>query len=314
MAYFLILIGFVGLVAGGELLVRGAVTIARRLGVSPLMIGLTLVGFGTSMPELVTSVQAAMVGAPGIAVGNVVGSNICNVLLILGLAALLRPVTAAAGAFRRDGAVLVVASALCLWAILSGDLGRLVGAVFVLLLIGFVVLTYYAERGATSGPHSAEADATVPVRAGPAVAIPMFLGGIGLTVLGARFLVQGAVDLAQALGVSDAVIGLTVVAIGTSLPELVTSIVAAIRRQSDVAFGNVIGSNIFNILGILGITALVQPIEVPPEIARLDVWVMLAATAALVVVTVTEWRITRREGGLMLGGYAAYLGVLVANV
>ncbi len=314
MALLLILIGFVGLAIGGELLVRGAVAVARRLGVSPLMIGLTLVGFGTSMPELVTSVQAALVGAPGIAVGNVVGSNICNVLLILGAAAVLRPVTASAGAFRRDGAVLVGASLLCLWAILSGDIGRLVGALFVLLLVGFIAFIYFAERGATAGPHAAEADATAPVRGGLGVAIPMFLGGVALTVLGARFLVMGAIDLALAMGVSDAVIGLTVVAIGTSLPELVTSVVAAIRRQSDVAFGNVIGSNIFNIFGILGVTALVQPIAVPAEIARLDIWVMLGATATLLVVTVTGWRITRWEGGLMLGGYAAYLGFQVANV
>ena len=312
MTLLLILIGFAGLAAGGELLVRGAVAVARRLGVSALMIGLTLVGFGTSAPELVTSVQAALVDAPGIAVGNVVGSNICNALLVLGAAAVLRPVVADAAAFRRDGAVLVGASLLCLWAILSGDVGRLTGAAFVLLLVGFLVFTYFAERQAAASVHAAEADAGAPVT-GLRAAIPMFLGGIVLTVLGARFLVMGAIELALALGVSDAVIGLTVVAIGTSLPELVTSVVAAIRRQSDVAFGNIIGSNIFNIFGILGVTALVKPIPVPDEIARFDIWVMLAATAALLAVTVTGWRITRAEGGLMLAGYAAYLGVLVAN-
>lgn len=307
-----ILIGFVGLALGGELLVRGAVAIAQRFGLSPLMIGLTLVGLGTSMPELVTSVQAALVGAPGIAVGNVVGSNICNVLLILGTAALLRPVEAGAAAFRRDGAVLVGASLLCLWVILAGDIGRLAGAAFVLLLVGFVVFTYLSERDAPAS-HAAEADAIGPMSGGLAGAVPKFLAGLVLTVIGARFLVQGAIDLAQSLGVSDAVIGLTVVAIGTSLPELVTSIVAAVRGHSDVAFGNVIGSNIFNIFGILGVTALIQPIPVPPEIARLDIWIMLAATAALVVVTVTGWRITRSEGGLLLGSYAAYIGFLVAN-
>ena len=317
MTFVMLLVGFAGLVAGGELLVRGAVAVARRFGVSPLMIGLTLVGFGTSTPELVTSVQAALVGAPGIAVGNVVGSNICNILLILGVAAVMRPVAARAAAFRRDGTVLVGATLLCLAVVLSGDIGRLVGAAFVALLAGYVVFTWYAEReGGTPSAelHAAEAGQAAPVRGGIGIAAAMFVAGLALTVLGARFLVSAAIELSQSLGVPEAVIGLTVVAIGTSLPELVTSIVAAARRHADVAFGNIVGSNIFNILGILGVTALVQPVAVPPEIARLDVWVMIAATALLLLVTMTGWRITRREGALMLGGYGGYLGWLVANV
>ena len=317
MTIVMMLAGLVGLVLGGELLVRGAVSIARMFQVSPLMIGLTLVGFGTSTPELVTSVQAALSGSPGIAVGNVVGSNICNILLILGMAAVMRPVSATAAAFRRDGGVLVAASLLCLWAILSGDLGRLAGGAFVAFLIGYIVFTYVTERQGHSPSAEMRAAGADLARPGPSalpLAAGLAIGGLALTILGARFLVTGAIDLAGSLGISETVIGLTVVAIGTSLPELVTSIVAAARGQSDVAFGNVVGSNIYNLLGILGVTALVQPIPVPAEIARLDIWVMLAATVVLLVVTVTGWRITRREGGLMLGGYAAYLGYLVANV
>ena len=317
MTLFLILFGLVCLVLGGELLVRGAVSLARHLRISPLMIGLTLVGFGTSTPELVTSVQAALSGSPGIAVGNVVGSNICNILLILGITALMRPVNATAAAFRRDGGVLVGASLLCLWAILSGDLGRLAGVAFVVLLIGYIVFTYFAERqggSASADLHVAEAGQARPGPVGVGLTLLVAVGGLVLTIAGARFLVEGAIDLASALGVSETLIGLTIVAVGTSLPELVTSIMAAIRGQSDVAFGNVVGSNIYNVLGILGVTAIVQPIPVPAEIARQDIWVMLAATAVLLLVTVTGWRITRREGGLMLVGYAAYLGLLVANV
>ena len=317
MTWIMLLVGFAGLVAGGELLVRGAVTVARRFGVSPLVIGLTLVGFGTSAPELVTSIQAALVGSPGIAVGNVVGSNICNILLILGVAALLRPIWTNAEAFRRDGTALVVATGLCLWVILSGDMGRLVGAVFFALLLAYLGFTYFAERdGGTPSAelHAAEAEQAAPIKGGMGLAALMFGAGLVLTVLGARFLVQSAIELAERFGVSEAVIGLTVVAIGTSLPELVTSIVAAARRHGEVAFGNVVGSNIFNILSILGITAMIQPLQVPPEIARFDVWVMVAATALLLVVTISGWRISRREGALMLGAYGGYLGWLVANV
>jgi cation:H+ antiporter len=312
----LIVAGLVLLVLGGELLVRGAVAIARVLGVSPLMIGLTLVGFGTSTPELVTSIEAALAGAPGVAVGNVVGSSICNILLILGLAAAVRPITASRQAFRRDGPVLMAVTLACLGVLLYGHLGRLVGLVFVLLLAAYIVATYLLER---SGDDPAAAMHAVGVETLPsrpaalARSVPIAIGGLVLVVLGAGWLVEGAIDLATTLGVSDTLIGLTVVAVGTSLPELTASMVAAWRGQSDLAFGNVVGSNIYNVLGILGVTALVQPIGVPPEIAAFDGWVMLAAAVLLVAVTVTGWRINRAEGALLLSGYAAYLGWLVAT-
>ena len=317
MTFLLIAGGLVGLVAGGELLVRGAVSIAERLGVSPLMIGLTLVGFGTSTPELVTSIQAALAGSPGIAVGNVVGSNIANILLILGIAALLRPVATTAAAFRRDGTVLVLASLLGLWIVLAGSIGRGAGAAFVVLLLAYIVVTYLLERNDASPSaqlHKAEAELIpVPPSGSTPVALATLVGGLVLTVLGARLLVDGAVDLARDLGVSETVIGLTIVAVGTSMPELVTSVMAARRGQSDVAFGNIVGSNIYNILGILGVTALVTPLAVPPEIARFDIWVMLAATAALVAAAVTGWRINRTEGALLLAAYCGYLGYLTAT-
>jgi cation:H+ antiporter len=308
-----ILGGFVGLLLGGEMLVRSAVTVAQRFNVSPLVIGLTLVGFGTSTPELVTSVQAALSGSPGIAVGNVVGSNIANILLILGVAALVRPIIVSPGAFRRDGTVLFLATMLCLGVVLMGTIGRPTGFVFVAALLAFLAATLIMERRGASPAadvYEAEAESLHPVGGSTLAAGGLFLAGLVLTILGARFLVDGAIVLAADLGVSEAVVGLTIVAVGTSLPELVTSVIAARKGQSDVAFGNIVGSNIFNILGILGVTALVRPLEAPPEIAHLDIWVMTGATLLMMAVAVTSWRISRGEGAAMLAGYAGYLGWL----
>ncbi|WP_319823667.1 calcium/sodium antiporter [Thalassovita sp.] len=296
--------GFLCLLFGGESLVSGAVSLAQRWKVPPLVIGLTLVGFGTSMPELVTSVQAALKGSPGVAIGNVVGSNIANVLLILGLSALLWPIGVARHSFRRDGAFLLLSALLGAGLILTGQIGAIGGAALLLGLGLFLFAAFHSS-------DRAEADyATRPVW----LASLLFTGGLLLTLLGARWLVSGAIGLASGLGVSESLIGLTIVAIGTSLPELVTSLVAARRQQSDVAFGNIVGSNIFNLFGILGTTALIRPMEVPPAIASLDIWVMLAATLALMAAAVTGQGISRREGGLMLAGYMLYLVVLGSTV
>jgi cation:H+ antiporter len=301
--------GFLGLLVGGNWLVDGAVALALRLSISPMIIGLTLVGFGTSMPELVTSVQAALIGSPGIAVGNVVGSNIANILLILGVAALLSPIAVDRATLKRDGTVMVLVSVLCLSIVLYGTLGRAAGMILLLGLALYLVLTI---RLARSGQ----------IEAGPLEVVQMprwrailtLVGGLVVTIVAAKFLVQGAVALAADWGMSEAVIGLTVVAVGTSLPELVTSVVAARKGQSDLAVGNVIGSNIFNILGILGVTALVQPLVVPESIIGLDIWVMLGAALALVLLAMRKWRIGRVEGGLLAGSYAAYIGYLVTGV
>ena len=314
MLYGLLALGFVLLVLGGEGLVRGAVALAQRLGVSPLLIGLTLVGFGTSTPELVTSLQAALAGSPDIAIGNVVGSNIANVLLILGIAAVMAPFACDPAAFRRDGTMLALSAVLCALVALSGTVGRLAGAAFLALLLAYVLFTYRRERrtpDAAAALHEHEVELAEPLPQSLPLALVLAVGGMALTILGARFLVQGAIGLAAAAGISEAVIGLTVVAIGTSLPELVTAVMASWRRQADIVFGNIVGSNIFNLLGILGTTALVHPLAVPAEILRLDLWVMLAVTALMILFAITGWRLTRGEGLVFLLGYAGYLTVLL---
>lgn len=330
MLWISLVAGLVLLVAGGGALVRGASALAARLGVSPLLIGLTVVGFGTSTPELVTSLQAAFSGAPGIAVGNVVGSNVANVLLILGATAILMPFAVDRRAFRRDGPALAAATLACAGVILWGDLSRPAGLALVAGLILYLGHAYRTERAPSPVPAATDgaaraADPAASDPAGdlsaaappPSMPLPLALawaaGGIASTVLGARLLVGAAIDLATLWGVSEAVIGLTVVAVGTSLPELVTSVMAALRREGAIAFGNVVGSNLYNILGILGITALVHPIPVPAQIAAVDVWVMLAATAALIVVSVSGWRVSRAEGAALLAAYAAYVAWLAAG-
>lgn len=290
------------LLVGGDALVRGAVAIATRLGVSPLVIGLTLVGFGTSAPELVASVQAALVGSPGIAVGNVVGSNIANILLVLGVAAVILPVKASASVLRRDGVVLL-ASALIFTAIaLTDALGRWMGAVLLLALAVYTGAAFFAGRGeAAAAPPPTERPMRVPL------ALALVVGGIVGVVLGGDLLVRAAITLARTAGLSEAVIGLTVVAVGTSLPELATAVAAGLRRQGEVALGTVISSNIFNVLGIAGISAVLTKIPIPREILWLDVWVMLGASAVLVFAAATGRGITRRQGAALLLAYAGYL-------
>ena len=301
----LIALGFVLLLAGGEGLVRGAVAFAQRMGVPPLVIGLTLVGFGTSMPEMVTSLRAALAGSPGVAVGNVVGSNIANILLILGLAALVRPILVDAAAFRRDGASLVLATLLGIGLMLTGALGRVEGLVLAASLAAYLWVTL---RSSTE--TSAEMPDAPPL--GMGVSLGLFAGGLLVVILGADLLVRGAVGLATGLGVSETVIGLSIVAVGTSLPELVTSVIAARRGQGGIAFGNVLGSNVFNVLGILGVTALVSPLPVPEQIVRVDLWVMAGATALMCWMSLTGRIVTRAEGAVLVAGYAAYLAWLIA--
>ena len=306
--------GLIGLVIGGEMLVRGAVAAAERFGISPMIIGLTLVGFGTSSPELVTSIQAALAGSPGIAMGNVVGSNIGNILLILGIATLLMPIAVDPRVLKRDGTVLVLASVVCVAAVLLGDIGRLAGGTMIVLLCTYLSVTLYLERRKSSPVaelYSAEADLVAAPVTSLGKSLMIAGAGLVITILAARYLILGAVSLAQAVGLSETVIGLTIVAIGTSMPELVTSIIAVRKGQGDVALGNIIGSNIFNILGILGITALVQPLAVPPEIAKLDIWVMSLATLALIIFARTGWQIGRREGFGLLLAYVVYISYLL---
>jgi cation:H+ antiporter len=313
MLYLELIAGFILLIAGGDFLVRGAVAIARRIGVSELMIGLTLVGFGTSTPELVASIDAALVGAPGIALGNVVGSTVANSLLILGVGALIAPIPTARAAFARDGPVLLGAALLMVAACQLAVIGRGIGAAFLLLLLGYTVWTYRTERGAgNSAPSTPASDAETGGPPSLRISLALVLGGLAGVLSGAALLVDAAIAVARLWGISEAVIGVTLVAVGTSLPELATMLAAARRRRLDVAFGNVVGSNIFNILGIAGATALVRPLAVPPEVAHFHVWTMLGSTAFLALFSITGWRINRAEGATLVLAYVAYVTVSLA--
>ena len=302
--------GLVGLIVGGEFLVRGAVRAATATGLSPFVIGVTLVGFGTSAPELATSLQAALAGSPGIALGNVIGSNIGNILLILGLAAMLAPLAVDPRALRRDGGVLALSALATLAVVLVAGAGRMAGAALLLGLLVYLVIILRSGADDSVETYGTDPD---DARPSPLSGFALAIAGLVVIVLGARWLVTGAVALAELAGLSETVIGLTVVAIGTSLPELVTAVLAARRGQTDVALGNIIGSNIFNSLGILGATLAIAPIEVPAAIASRDIWVMLAATAALIWVAATGHRITRTEGAVLLTGYAGYTAWLLTS-
>jgi cation:H+ antiporter len=305
MDYLYILIGLAGLFFGGEALVRGSVAIAERMGISKLVIGLTIVGFGTSMPELLVSMNAALAGSSDIALGNVVGSNTANILLILGVSALVYPISNWDKNVRRDALVALAVAALTLILVQFAVIGRLAGALMIGGLGLYLWSIFAAEKLAPSqitdesDPH--RAPGLSPLMAGGAVIL-----GLILLVTGADFLVDGATSIARALGISEAVIGLTIVAVGTSLPELATSVSAALRKQSDVALGNVVGSNIFNILGILGLTAFVHPVGVGPSFASFDTPVMLAVTLLLAGLLFFAKVIDRRIGGAMVAAYVAY--------
>jgi cation:H+ antiporter len=310
-----IALGLVLLVAGGELLVRGAVASAKALGVSPLLIGLTLVGFGTSTPELVTSVTAALEGSPGIAVGNVVGSNTANILFILGLAAVIYPLAIDPKGFKRDAIMVVAAALACMGVVLYGRMGMLLGIVFVISLAVYMVFVYLQEKRAPDEAAVVAEHRAEDAPKGPGnitLSIIMAIAGIAITIFGAGFLVDGSIALAKGLGVSDTIIGLTIVAVGTSMPELVTSVMAALRKHADVAYGNIVGSNIYNVLFILGTTSIIQPIEMPPQIASFDIWVMLAATALLVFFARTGVKLQRWEGAVFLACYVGYTGYLIS--
>jgi len=304
-----LIFGLVLLLGGGEALVKGSVSVATRLRVSPLLVGLLLIGFGTSTPELVASIDAALMGAPAIAMGNVVGSNIANILLILGLSAVIFPVITPRAAFRRDGTFLILASLLLVGAVLVGNIARWTGLFFLALLLGYMIFCCLTER---VGQSASDVEATQITKRPITLlmASVLALGGIAGVVIGADMLVGSAIVLAKRLEVSEVLIGLTLVAVGTSLPELVTCVIAALRRQGDIALGNIVGSNIFNSLGIAGATAIVVPIEVPTEIARLDIWVMLGTVLLLGAFARTNWRVSRQEGALFLLAYAAYLVIL----
>ncbi len=304
-----ILGGFVLLLFGAEFLVRGAVALARRLDVSPMVIGMTIVAYGTTAPELVVSVEAALGGVPGIAVGNVVGSNIANILLILGAASLVHPILCTPRVLFRDSSVMLGAAFLFVGLALTGTISRTQGIVMIAAIVCYSLYTYWAERRRSQTTDILEKEAE-EFSEGPRsvwLALLAVIGGIVSVVVGARILISGALTAARYFGVGDEVIGLTLVAVGTSLPELATAMVAAWRRHTDVAIGNVIGANIYNVLAIMGVVSIISPLEIPEQIGRFDIWFMLAVTLALLVAVVAFKGVTRGVGGVFLGAYALYL-------
>jgi cation:H+ antiporter len=304
LTYLLFVVGLVCLFFGGEYLVKGASRIALHFKLSPMVIGLTVVGFGTSAPELLVSLQAALEGEPEIAIGNIVGSNIANILLILGVSALIAPLIIPAQKMWRDLAFMLAATAVLWVMLLHPVVSRIDGLVLLAGLVIFLVSAFYFGK---SDPDDIE-----PAEGNQGVAWAMTIGGLIVLVIGARLLVDSAVVIATSYGISEAVIGLTIVAVGTSLPELATSVIAAYRRQTEIAVGNIVGSNIFNIFGILGITALISPIPADPRFAAVDMPWAAAAAVGLVVLAFALRGLPRIAGAILLVAYAAYVWLMMA--
>lgn len=314
-AIFFVL-GLVTLIVGAELLVRGASKLALSTGISPLVVGLTVVAFGTSAPEMAVSVGASLGGSPDLAIGNVVGSNIANILLILGISALVAPLVVNEQIIRQEVPIMIGASAIFVAMALDGDISRIEAGVLFALVIGYTVFLIRQSRSASrelSDEYAAEMPADSTWDRHWSVQLGLIVVGLGGLVLGADWLVDSAVAFARAFGVSDLVIGLTVVAIGTSMPEIATSIVAAIRGERDIAVGNVVGSNVFNIFAVIGVTGLVSSGGIPvPEAARnFDLWVMLAVAFAALPIMLTGREISRWEGAIFIGYYCAYTAYLI---
>ena len=311
MALLHLFAGLVALVLGAEALVRSASSLALRLGIAPLIIGLTLVAYGTSSPEFVVSLSAAFDGSGAIAVGNVVGSNICNIALILGLSALVRPLAVNLQIVRRELPICVLVSIVLTLLLLDGGLGRIDGAILFAGVLLYTGLSMRQARRESAAARESVAPA-LPIATGgqPMFMLGLALAGLVLLVLGSQWFVRGAIAAALQVGISEAVIGLTIVAVGTSLPELATSVVAASRGAGDIAIGNVVGSNIFNIVGILGLCALVQPVAAP-GIGAVDLVVMVALAVLLLPLLRSGMRLSRREGAVFLGIYVAYVVYLL---
>ena len=315
--YLILAAGLAGLVIAGDLLVRGAVGLAERFGIPPLIIGLTIVAMGTSAPELMVSVQAAFDGAADIAVGNVVGSNIANILLVLGLPALIAAIPTDQNGLQRSTLFMLAASVLFIGFAWTGTLVAWHGAILLAGLGVFLAGSYMAARAGGDGPAASDVETIDGVEGVPHslwTALAFFVAGVVALPFAADATVDAASSIARSLGVPEVIIGLTIIAVGTSLPELVTTVIAAFKGRADVGVGNVIGSNIFNVLFILGLTAVITPVPVAEQILRLDVWVMLAASALILPFVLMRRPIGRVWGVAFIGLYAAYLGVLASIV
>lgn len=322
------MVGLLLLVMGGEFLVRGAVDLASRLGVSPLVVSIVIVGFGTSAPELAASIEASRIGAPGIAWGNVVGSNMANSLLILGATAMLSPLAVERRPLWRDGGVTLLATLLlCVFAA-DAVIGIVPGAAMLVLLFGYLTYAVYQERGGSGGSAASDVALAhdqmiddnetahrllenlkaIAARYPYGIAVMLLLGGLGLILGGGNIVVTQAVAIASAFGLGDALIGVTIVAMGTSAPELVTSLIAAKKGQGEIAIGNVLGSNIYNILGIGGVVAILAPGGFPPALVFPDLPILLGSAVLLIFCAATHYRIGRTEGILLFLFYISYIG------
>ena len=313
LAIIYLLAGLVLLYYGAEALVRGSSSLALRLGLSPLVVGLTVVAFCTSTPELMVSLKAALTGQADISVGNVVGSNICNIGLILGICAMVTPIATTSQIVRIDIPIMLAITAITIFLLADGTIGLPEGIFLTTLLVAYIVFSIGLARRQPADSLGTEFGEEVKIsKRGLAIDLLMVAGGLVLLVFGARFLVDGAVIIARTFGCTEALIGLTVVAVGTSLPELATSLVAAIKKEADIAVGNIVGSNIFNLLGILGITAIVHQLAAT-GIGHIDYAVMAAFALVLWPMAYHQKRITRVEGAILLAGYVAYVSWLVRS-
>jgi len=305
MSYIQVVAGLVLLVFAGDFLVRGAVSMAQRAGISKLVIGLTIVAFGTSAPELVVGIDAVLKGAPTLALGNVVGSNIANILLVLGIPALIAPVACTAHRLGRNLMLMIAASVLFIGLAYSGEFAWRQGIVLLIFLSLFLIYSGMRAKTMPCGMEDSCGLEETPDTYG--LSALFILGGLLGLAIGADLLVIGSVDIARSFGVPEAVIGLTLVALGTSLPELATGLVAAVRGHCDVAVGNVIGSNLFNILGIMGITSLVGTVPVPPSFLQVDMWVMLGSSMLLIPYCQLRAKVGKISGVILIGLYGAYM-------
>ncbi|MCZ6899423.1 MAG: calcium/sodium antiporter [Bacteroidetes bacterium] len=307
------MVGLFVLILGGDFLVRGASKIALRIHISPLVVGLTIVAFGTSAPELLISVNAALNGSPDIAMGNVIGSNICNLALVLGITAILSDMKVQQTSIKVDWPMAMGSSLLLYFLLFDHTLRWIEGAVFITILVIYIILIIKKSRKETKMIRDVEKEmdkSSLP-SSNLRKDILFIIAGCAGLYFGAEWFVGAAQELASALGISDRVIGLTVVALGTSLPELVTAIVASLKKETDLALGNLMGSNIFNILSILGITSLITDVHVSEEILNIDMLWMLGLTFAIMPLMVTKGKIERIEGVLLLAVYIIYISLTI---
>jgi cation:H+ antiporter len=295
---------------GAEGLIRGSSSLAVKIGITPLIVGLTVVAFGTGTPELVVSLKAALIGNSTISLGNVVGSNIANIALVLGFSAIIRPLDVNVTVIRREIPIMIGLSLLLILLLLDGELGLIDGLIFVFGIVIYTIANIKLAREEKNIEVKNEFKVGLKIRHGVIVSVILIVCGLSLLVLGANLFVNSSIAIAKAIGVSDAIIGLTVVAFGTSLPELITATVASYKKESDIAVGNIVGSNIFNILGILGITALITSLHVG-DLNYFDFGVMLFVALILLPLSKTGFKISRQEGILLVIGYIVYIYYLL---